>query len=52
MGDVTGVVGRGAAGRAGEWHGEGLRGHGGWCRGQTGKGIGYEVILAMGMDNG
>ena len=51
MGDATSVEVWGVAGWADERRGEELRGHGRWCQGQTGKGIGYEMILATGMDN-
>ena len=42
MGDGKGGIGRGIVGRRG----------GRWRRGQTGKSVGYKVILAAGMDNG
>ena len=51
MGEATNGHRRGAAVQASEQHSEEQRGHGGWSRGQTGEGIGYEVILAAGMDN-
>ena len=48
MGKVMGGIGRGVAGR----HGEKWRVQGRWRRRQTGKSVGYKVILAAGMDNG
>ena len=48
MGNVMGGIGRGIAGQRGKkWR---VRGR--WCQGQTGKSIGYKVILAAGVDNG
>ena len=48
MGDGKGGIGRGVVGRRGEkWRVQGR-----WRRGQTGKSVGYKVILAAGVDNG